>query len=118
MTKNWLGTVLSPSLTPIKFMKSQISLKNVDKNRSMVHNSGGGKMLENIAKEVPLFKNLEKKQQFVEVMGALSLRLISLAKAAEMMEMEKNQFLNIIENYGYEFSFLDKSDIEIERENR
>jgi hypothetical protein len=32
------------------------------------------------------------------------------------MEMEKGQFLNIIDNYGYEFSFLDKSDIEIERE--
>ena len=73
-------------------------------------------MLEHIAKEVPLFKNLEKKQQFVEVMGALSLRLISFAKAAEMMEMGKDQLLNIIENYGYEFSFLDKSDIEIERE--
>jgi hypothetical protein len=83
----------------------------------MVHNSGGGKMLEYIAKEVPLFKSLEKKQQFIEVMGALSLRLISLTKAAEMMEMGKGQFLNLIENYGYEFSFLDKSDIEIEREN-
>jgi hypothetical protein len=84
---------------------------------SIVHNSGGGKMLESIVKEVPLFKSVEKKQRFVEVMGALSLRLISLAKAAEMMEMEKTQFLNIIENYGYEFSFLDKSDIQIEREN-
>ena len=84
----------------------------------MIHNSSGGKMLEYIAQEVPLFKSIEMKQQFVEVMGALSLRLISLAKAAEMMEMEKDQFLNIIENYGYEFSFLDQSDIEIERENR
>ena len=74
-------------------------------------------MLEYIAKEIPLFKSLEKKQQFVEVMGALSLRLISLAKAAEVMEMEKGQFLSLIENYGYEFSFLDNSDIEIEREN-
>jgi hypothetical protein len=83
----------------------------------MIHNSSGGKMLEYIAQEVPLFKSIEKKKQFVEVMGALSLRLISLTKAAEMMEMEKDQFLNIIENYGYEFSFLDQSDIEIEREN-
>ena len=67
-------------------------------------------MLEYIAKEVPLFKSLEKKQQFIEVRGALSLRLISLAKAAEVLEMEKGQFLNLIENYGYEFSFPDKSD--------
>jgi hypothetical protein len=76
----------------------------------MVHNPGGGKMLEYIAKEAPLFKSLGKKQQFIEVRGALYLRLISLAKAAEVMEMEKGQFLNLIENYGYEFSFLDKSD--------
>ena len=55
----------------------------------MIHNSSGGKMLEYIAQEVPLFKSIEKKKQFIEVMGALSLRLISLAKAAEMMEMEK-----------------------------
>ena len=74
-------------------------------------------MLESIIRDVPIFKTLNKKQIFVEVMGALSLRLISLARAAEMMEMEKDQFLNLIENYGYEFSFLDKSDIEIERKN-
>jgi predicted HTH domain antitoxin len=72
-------------------------------------------MLENIANKVPMFKSLEQKQNFVEVIGALSLRLISLAKAAEIMKMEKEEFLTIIENYGYEFSFLDKSDIEIER---
>jgi hypothetical protein len=76
----------------------------------MVHNPDGGKMLEYIAKEAPLFNSLEKKKQFIEVRGALSLRLISLAKAAEVMEMEKGQFLNLIENYGYEFSFPDKSD--------
>jgi hypothetical protein len=42
---------------------------------------------------------------------------MSIVHNSEMMEMEKTQFLNIIENYGYEFSFLDKSDIQIEREN-
>lgn len=74
-------------------------------------------MLENIVTEVPLFRNVEKKRRFVEVMGALSLRLISLAKAAEIMGMREDQFLNILDNYGYEFSFLDKADIEIERNN-
>ena len=72
-------------------------------------------MLESVVKEVPLFKSIEQKQRFVEVMGALSLRLISLAKAAEIMDMEKEQFLDILDNYGYEFSFLEKTDIEIER---
>ena len=73
-------------------------------------------MLENILREVPLFKSMEKKQRFIEVMGALSLRLVSLARAAEIMGMEKDQFLNILDNYGYEFSFLDQDDIEVERE--
>lgn len=72
-------------------------------------------MLEHIANQVPMFKSLEQKQQFVEVIGALSLRLISLAKAAEIMKMEREEFLGILKNYGYEFSFLDTSDIEIER---
>ena len=73
-------------------------------------------MLENIIREVLLFKGMEKKQRFIEVMGALSLRLVSLARAAEIMEMDKDQFLNILDNYGYEFSFLDQDDIELERE--
>lgn len=74
-------------------------------------------MLESIAQEIPLFKRLDQKQRFLEVMGALSLRLISLAKAAEIMEMEIDKFLNLLENYGCGFSFLDESDIDIEREH-
>jgi predicted HTH domain antitoxin len=73
-------------------------------------------MLESIAKEIPLFKKLEQKQTFLEVIGALSLRLISLARAAEIMEMESDQFLNLLDSYGFEFSFLDELDIGIERD--
>lgn len=73
-------------------------------------------MLESIAQEIPLFKRLDQKQRFLEVIGALSLRLISLAKAAEIMEMGRDQFLSLLDNYGFGFSFLDESDIDIERE--
>lgn len=73
-------------------------------------------MLESIAQEIPLFKKLDQKQRFLEVVGALSLRLISLAKGAEIMEMGRDKFLNLLENYGCDFSFLDESDIDIERE--
>jgi predicted HTH domain antitoxin len=90
--------------------------KIIDIREIIRHNSDGGKMLESIAREIPLFKKREQKQTFLEVMGALSLRLISLAKAAEIMEMEKDQFLNLLDSYGFEFSFLDESDIEIERD--
>ena len=74
-------------------------------------------MLESIAQEIPLFKKLDQKQRFLEVVGALSLRLISLAKGAEIMEMERDKLLNLLENYGCGFSFLDESDIDIERDN-
>ncbi|MFC2156180.1 hypothetical protein ACFLRB_06815 [Acidobacteriota bacterium] len=73
-------------------------------------------MLESIAQEIPMFKRLDQKQRFLEVVGALSLRLISLAKGAEIMEMERDTFLTLLENYGCGFSFLEESDIEIERE--
>ena len=90
---------------------------DVDKKEFILHNFPGGKMLESIAQEIPLFKKLDQKQRFLEVVGALSLRLISLAKGAEIMEMERDKLLNLLENYGCGFSFLDESDIDIERDN-
>jgi predicted HTH domain antitoxin len=74
-------------------------------------------MLQSVVREVPFFKRADEKQKFLEVMGALSLRLISLAKASEIMGMDTDRFLTLLDNYGYEFSFLDNTDIEIERNN-
>ena len=73
--------------------------------------------MENVARELPFFKRVDEKQKFLEVMGALSLRLISLAKASEIMGMGTDKFLLLLDSYGYEFSFLDEDDIDIEREN-
>lgn len=74
-------------------------------------------MLESVVREVPFFKKADEKQKFLEVMGALSLRLISLAKASEIMGMDADRFLTLLDNYGYEFSFLDSTDIEVERDD-
>jgi predicted HTH domain antitoxin len=69
-----------------------------------------------VALEIPLFKEIEQKEQFLFVLGALVTRLISLQKAAEMMEIEPDMFLKILELMGIEFSYLSENDVLIERE--
>jgi predicted HTH domain antitoxin len=68
-----------------------------------------------IASEVQLFQNLEQKERFIFVVGALVSRLISLHKAAEIMEMETDIFLNILDLMGIDFSYLTVEDIAIEK---
>jgi predicted tellurium resistance membrane protein TerC len=57
--------------------------------------------LSHISNKVPFFKENEKKKIFLEVVGALVLRIISLRKAAEILSS---------------FSYLEDEDIAIERE--
>jgi predicted HTH domain antitoxin len=71
---------------------------------------------EDISKDVPYFKDKEKKEIFLYVVGALSLRLISLKKAAELLNMDTATLLNMLENSGYSYSFLEKGDEQIEKE--
>ncbi len=68
-----------------------------------------------IASEVQLFQNIEQKERFIFVVGALVARLISLHKAAEIMEMETEILLNILELMGIDFSYLTVEDIAIEK---
>lgn len=68
-----------------------------------------------IASEVQLFPNLEQKERFIFVVGALVSRLISLHKAAEIMEMETDIFLNILDLMEIDFSYLTVEDIAIEK---
>jgi len=58
-------------------------------------------ILSHISNKVPFFKENEKKKMFLEVVGALVLRIISLRKAAEILSS---------------FSYLEDEDIAIERE--
>jgi hypothetical protein len=69
-----------------------------------------------ISQNVPFFKEKERKNMFLIIVGALSLRLISLRKAAVILNLDEKTLLEILESAGYSFSFLEKEDIEIEKE--
>jgi len=69
-----------------------------------------------VALEIPLFKKIEQKEQFLFVLGALVTRLISLQKAAEIMQIEPDMFLKILELMGIEFSYLSEDDVLIEKD--
>ncbi|KDR59084.1 MULTISPECIES: hypothetical protein [Oscillatoriales] len=68
-----------------------------------------------IAAEVQLFNDIEQKEKFVFVVGALVSRLISLQKGAEIMEMEPEMLLNIFEMMSIDFSYLTPEDIKMEK---
>jgi predicted HTH domain antitoxin len=68
-----------------------------------------------IASQVQLFQNIEQKETFIFVLSALISRLISLHKAAEIMEMDTEVFLKILELMGIDFSYLTVEDIALEK---
>ena len=72
-------------------------------------------VLKEIAANVQIFSDVEQKERFLFVVGALVSRLISLKKAAEIMELEVEALLQILESMDIEFSYLGNDDIAIER---
>ncbi len=72
-------------------------------------------LIQSISSQVPVFQSADQKETFLFVVGALCTRLISLKKAAEIMEMEPEAFLNTLELLGIEFSNLDTEDIALEK---
>ena len=72
-------------------------------------------VLKEIAANVQIFSDVEQKERFLFVVGALVSRLISLKKAAEIMEFEVEALLQILESMDIEFSYLGSEDIAIER---
>ncbi|KYC43207.1 hypothetical protein WA1_14015 [Scytonema hofmannii PCC 7110] len=72
-------------------------------------------IFQGIASELTIFPNLEEKKNFLFILGALSARIISLRKAAEIMELDTEVLLKLLEIAGIEFSYLLPEDVEIER---
>ncbi len=68
-----------------------------------------------IASNVQIFPELEQKERFLFVVGALVSRVISLKKAAEIMGLEVEVLLQLLELMGIEFSYLSDDDIALER---
>lgn len=50
-------------------------------------------VIRSVAAEIQLFNDIEQKETFLFVVGALLSRVISLKKAAEIMEIEPDVFL-------------------------
>ncbi|KZL50623.1 hypothetical protein A2T98_06500 [Nodularia spumigena CENA596] len=72
-------------------------------------------VLRNVASEIQLFNDIDQKETFLFVLGALFSRVISLRKAAEIMEIELDTFLELLDLMGLEFSYLMSGDVTIER---
>lgn len=72
-------------------------------------------VFQGIAADVQLFRDIAEKERFVFVVGALVTRLISLRKAAEVMDIETDALLKVLDLMGLDFSYLGDEDIEIEK---
>ena len=72
-------------------------------------------VLKPIVEAVPLFSNIEDKEKLLVVVSALKLRLLSLAKASEIMNMTKTGFLELLEALDIDYSYLSENDIEMEK---
>ena len=72
-------------------------------------------VLKEIAANVQIFSDVEQKERFLFVVGALVSRPIGLKKAAEIMELEIEALLQILESMNIEFSYVGIEDIAIER---
>lgn len=63
-------------------------------------------VLKSFVSEIQLFNNIEQNETFLFVLGALFSRVISLQKAAKIMEMKPVIFLELLDLMGLEFSYL------------
>ena len=68
-----------------------------------------------IAANVQIFPNIEQKERFLFIVGALTSRVISLKKAAEVMEIETETLLQLLETMNIDFSYLTDEDIALEK---
>jgi len=68
-----------------------------------------------IALEIPIFREIDQKENFIFVIGALFARLISVRKASEIMDMEPEIFLKLLDVMGLDFSYLAEDDIALEK---
>ena len=73
-------------------------------------------VLRSVAAEIQLFNDIEQKETFLFVLGALFSRVISLKKAAEIMEIEPDVFLALLDIMGLEFSYLTPQDVTLEKD--
>ncbi len=71
--------------------------------------------LREIANELRFLKAVDDREKLLGVVGAPVLRKISLAKASEIMGMERERFLGLLDAMNLEYSYLRDQDIDIEK---
>ena len=71
--------------------------------------------IQELADDLPFFRSIEHRERLLTVIGALALRRISIKKACEVLEMEKDALLSIFDAVGIEYSYLEDRDIPIEK---
>lgn len=69
---------------------------------------------EAIVDEFPLFRGREEKERFLLVLGLLASRTVTLAKAAEVLGMSRQEFSAILRSIGFKYSYLDEEDLQKE----
>jgi predicted HTH domain antitoxin len=72
-------------------------------------------LTQTIASELQIFKTVEQKENFLFLLGALIAKLISLQKAAEIMEMEPEMLLQLLDLMKIEFFYLSEDDVSLEK---
>ncbi len=68
-----------------------------------------------VIEKFPLFEEYKKKENFFTVLGLLFTRQITLAKAAELLEMSRDELSNILRRMGLEYSYLTEEEAHQER---
>ena len=68
-----------------------------------------------VIEKFPLFEKYEEKEKFFTVVGMLFTRQITLAKAAEVLEMARDDFSRVLKLMSLEHSYLSEEEIEREK---
>lgn len=68
-----------------------------------------------VIKKFPLFEKYEEKENFFTVPGLLFTRQVTLAKAAELLEISRDVLSKILRLMGLEYSYLTEEEAHRER---
>lgn len=72
--------------------------------------------IESVIDEFPLFTEREEKERFLLILGLLASRTVTLAKAAEVMGMTRQEFSALLRTVGFNYSYSDEAELKKELE--
>ena len=67
-----------------------------------------------VIEKFPLFEKYEEKGKFFTVVGLLFTRRVTLAKAAELLGLDRDEFSRVLKHMGLEYSYLNAEETEHE----